>query len=125
MEGAPVEGTNGAMNGHAEGDDEDRPMKKLKADDGSAVALDADGMDDEDMGDDQDDILEDGDDQAADDYEDEGDDVVDEEDDVEEETHSQIVNAFVETPSDGETDDEVELGGMRDEALDDPGSESE
>lgn len=113
------------MNGHAEEGDEDRLVKKFKAEDGSAVAPDADGMDDEGMGDDQDDTLEDGDDQAADEDEDEGDEGVDDEDDVEEETHEQIVNAFVETPSDGDTDEEVAVGGMRDEALDDPGSESD
>jgi DNA polymerase epsilon subunit 3 len=103
--------TNGELE-HAEGDDADRPIKKLKADDGTAVDPDTTGLDDEDMEDEVDDVP-DGDDQA----DDEGDDEVEDEmEDEEDEEPAEVAR---------EADDEVAVGGMRDEALDDPGSESD
>ena len=71
-------GANGAVNGHAEGEgeDEDRPAKKFKAEDGSAVAPDANGLDDDEMDGDQDGEQEAADDRLDDDDEDESEPVV-------------------------------------------------
>lgn len=114
-EGELSEVTNGAVNGHVDVDDEDRPVKKFKGEDGSAMALDADDLEDEDMEDDHDDAG-DEDDPADGEEEDGVDDEPEDEEDEEEEPsgHVELID-----------DDEVAVGGMRDEALDDPGSESD
>ncbi|KAK5164968.1 uncharacterized protein LTR77_009633 [Saxophila tyrrhenica] len=109
IEGEATAGANGATtNGHANGEEVDRPTKKLKGDDGAAVAPDADSMDDEDD-DGQEDQQEDGDDQP----DDEEDDAEEDEDDDDDDNPS--------------PEDEVdESRAMQvDEALDDPGSESD
>lgn len=91
----------------------ERPFKKFKAQNGGAVAPDADGMDDteetidnadDDVDDQPEDDAEDDDDQMEDEVEDDGEDEEAEEDD---------------------RDDIAAAAGLRDEALDDPGSDSE
>ena len=116
-EGEAVEGMNGAVNGHANGDDEDRPVKKFKGEDGSALAPDVDGLDDEDMDDTQDAGPDDEEDHAVDDDEDEGDDEAEDEDDEDEDPSENVIHP--------DPNDEVAVGSMRDEALDDPDSESD
>ena len=116
-EGSAEEGAdgqlNGELNGHAN-DDEDmeRPFKKFKAQNGAAVAPDADGMDEteetidnqeDDVDDQQDDDVEE-DEQVEDDPEDDGED---------------------EEADDDDRDDIAAAAGVRDEALDDPGSDSD
>lgn len=108
---------NGSANGHADVDEEGRPVKKFKAEDGSAMEMGADWLNDPDdtMDDDQD-GADDAEDQTLEDDEDEGDDdVEDEEDDQEDESENVV----------GDAEDEVAVGGVRDEALDDPGSDSD
>lgn len=78
-DGDVMESTNGVLNGHDGGDDEDRPAKKLKAEDGSALAPGADGLNDDDMQDDPEEEQEVYEHQE----EDEEDDDVDDEDDDE------------------------------------------
>ena len=116
-EGDMVEGMNGAVNGHANGDDEDRPLKKIKGEDGTAFVADVDELDDEDMDDTQDAGLDEEEDHPADDEEDEGDDEGEDEEDEDEDPSEKVVDA--------DPEDEVAVGGMRDEALDDPDSESD
>ena len=116
-EGEAVEGMNGAVNGHANGDDEDRPVKKFKGEDGSALAPDVDELDDEDMDDTQDAGPDDEEDHAVDDDEDEGDDEAEDEDDEDEDPSENVIHP--------DPNDEVAVGSMRDEALDDPDSESD
>lgn len=82
-DGNPMEATNGIVNGHDGADDEDRPAKKLKAEDGSAIAPDVDGLEDDDMHDDQDDEQEVYEHQEEDEDEDDIDDVDDEDDEDE------------------------------------------
>lgn len=95
-------------------DDEDaeRPFKKFKAQNGVAVAPDADGMDETE--------------ETIDHPDDEGDDLpdddVDEEDPVEDEAQDEGED---EADEDDERDEIAAAAGLRDEALDDPGSESD
>jgi hypothetical protein len=88
----------------------DRPSKKQKGEDGSAVAAD------EDMDDDMDDVDQEGEHDDANDVEDD-DDGADDDDEVDDGD---------EVEDDGGMEDEdSRLTNMRDEALDDPGSESD
>ena len=109
---------NGIVNGHADGEDGDRPAKKLKADDGSALAPDADGLEDEEMDDEPDETLDDADDQTAEEDDVEDDDEANEDEDDDGEPSENVLEP-------GDADDEVAVGGLRDEALDDPGSDSD
>ena len=111
-------GANGTTNGHAEVDDEDRPVKKLKAENGTAVPPDPDGMDyDEPNGEQEGGHDEDDDDDHQDD------DVEDDEDEAEEDGTNETPGV---TLMDDQEDDElVTMNDMRDEALDDPDDDSD
>jgi DNA polymerase epsilon subunit 3 len=102
---------NGSTNGHAETHDADRPAKKLKGDDGEAVAPDADA----DVMEIADDVEEDGeqDGDEQDDQDDEGADDGAEDEDEEPEEEGQD-----ETMDDPDEEAEERIG-LRDEALDD------
>lgn len=104
---------NGGLNGHAEGDDADRPTKKLKGDDGSAFAPDPDGTEDEDIGAEEDD--------QENQHDDDDDDQIDDEDD-EAEDNADDRDAVMEDP---DTVDAPLGRDMRDEALDDPDDDSD
>lgn len=113
IEDETIEGANGAAtNGHANGENADRPTKKLKGDDGAAVAPDVDMEDDEDPGDGQEDDQDDPDD---------GDDVQDDEDEEQSEGDEQDASL---DETDGPHTTAADLMPV-DEALDDPGSDSD
>ena len=115
-----TEVSNAPVNGHLEDIDGDgeRPMKKFKAEDGTGMALDPDGTEDEMDGDR--DAVPNVDDQQEDvDDEDEGDDEEEEDDDDEQEDANAVRQGGA------EPDDLTRENDMRDEALDDPGSDSE
>ena len=113
-----TEGANGIVNGHVEGEDAERPVKKLKAEDGTAMAPDVDGTEDEEMDVDHEGDQDDVEEQQEDEDDEDGDDEDDDTDDQEIEVS-------------GTTLDEADLDGirvepgMRDEALDDPDSDSD
>ncbi len=114
IEDETIEGANGAAtNGHANGDDADRPTKKLKGDDGAAVAPDVDMEDEDDAGDEGQE-----DDQ---DEPDDGDDVHDGDDDEESDGDEQ--DRSLEEIDEPHTT-AADLMPV-DEALDDPGSDSD
>ena len=116
-DGEPAEGVNGAVNGHAETEDEDRPMKKFKALDGTAIVPDADGLEDDEMDADQDGGQEEDEDHHDDEIDDdEGD---DDEDERAEENEGVVV------VDDPDPADLATAHDMRDEALDDPNSDSD
>ena len=110
---------NGEPNGHAEAKTEvhdgKRPAKKFKAENGTAVAPNADANG---IGDDEIDGEQDGE-QDADDHED--DDVEEEGDDEEDEDEDDSGAVLVDGP---DPDDMQPVHDMRDEALDDPDSDS-
>ncbi|KAK4634720.1 DNA polymerase epsilon subunit D [Fulvia fulva] len=108
-DGEVVPGANGTANGHADIEDGERPVKKLKGDAGVAMAPGADDADDEDMADDQDADANDDEEAADDDVEDEDDEDQTMEDALEEQ--------------EPEDDDDDERGELRDEALDEPDSD--
>lgn len=114
-----ADGANGtALNGEAaDHPDVDRPSKKLKGEDGSAVAADEDEMDED--GDEaaQDDEPDDVDD-AEDDLDEDGGDDEDEADDADEVEDDEGTEEI-------DADEDSRLTNMRDEALDDPGSDSD
>lgn len=112
QEESAAEAINGQLNGHAEDEDMERPFKKFKAQDGAAVAPDADGMDE------TEDIIDNPDDEA----DDQQDDDVDDEDQAEDEAQD---GGDEDADEDDERDDIAAAAGLRDEALDDPGSDSE
>ncbi|WPG99714.1 DNA polymerase epsilon subunit D [Acrodontium crateriforme] len=117
---------NGDANGHADVNDPERPIKKLKTDNGVAATPDADGnvggAEDDENDHDVDD--QDGDDDEAEDDEDEDDDddddAEDDEDDVDDD-ETEAIDVTMEGPDDDEDDEE--RGGLRDEALDEPDSD--
>lgn len=103
---------NGAVNGHAVADDEERPAKKFKGDAGHAVALDADGLENGEA--DGEPELDEHDDEEGDDDGEE-----DEEDDAEDEAQDETM----EDPAEETDEVEEERGELRDEALDEPDSD--
>lgn len=118
-EAETAEGANGTTNGHADTEDEDRPAKKFKAEDGTAMAPDANGLEEDEMDVEQDGEQDDAVDQLEeDDRDDDGDEEDGEEEDDDEEVDNEPV-VLVDA-------DNVALGGdIRDEALDDPDSDSD
>lgn len=108
-DGEVLPGANGTANGHADAEDGERPVKKLKGDAGVALAPAADDADDEDMADDQDADVND-DEEAAD-------------DDVEEDDDDDADQTMEDALEEQEPEDEDERGELRDEALDEPDSD--
>ena len=115
--------TNGNTNGHVsgEGEDEDRPAKKFKAEDGSAIVPDPDGSDDDEMDQDEDGPQDGVDDRADDDVESEGAEDEIEEDDEDDDLESPIE---IRDPRDIVIGG-VQRGDVQDEALDDFNSDSD
>lgn len=121
-EGETTEGANGALNGHFEipVEDAERPFKKFKAEDGSSIAPDPDGTEDE-MDADQD-AEPDADDQHDDDEVEEDDDDENDDDegeDDDEDGDGQATKAEPLPPGYATT------SAIRDEALDDQDSDSD
>lgn len=116
QEGSTVEGPDAQLNGHADDEDAERPFKKFKAQNGVAVAPDADAMDE------TEEIIDNPDDEA----DEQPDDDVDEDDPVEDEPQDDAQEEGEdEADEDDDRDDVAVAAGLRDEALDDPGSESD
>lgn len=122
-EGSTAEGANehanGQTNGHVEDDeDAERPFKKFKAQNGAAVAPDGDPMDE------TEETIDNQDDEA----EEQQDDEVDDDEQVEDEAEDEGEGEGEGEDEEGEDDDGDEIvaaTGVRDEALDDPGSDSD
>ncbi len=112
VEGETVEGANGTANGHVEGGDADRPAKKLKAGNGTALNPDLDAMD-EDFPDDTAEVEPDDEHEDDEVEEDEGE---DEEDDEVDATNGDMHESKLA---------DSRMPELRDEALDDPGNDSD
>ena len=110
-----TDATNGDASAHTDGEDAERPFKKFKAQNGAALAPDADGVDEtEETIDDQDgDVDETMEDDADDDEQADDAEVEDEEEEEDEDA------------DDDDRDDLAAAAGLRDEALDEPGSDSD
>lgn len=111
QDGETAGGANGTMNGHINGEDADRPAKKFKADDGTAIAPNANGLEDEMDGD-------------HDDQDDEDEDEADVDDEEEDDVVEVGPGGVVEIDADEHDDDLRVDHDMRDEALDEPGDDS-
>ena len=119
-EGETTEGANGTMNGHAETEDEngDRPVKKLKAEDGSALAPHDDSLEEDDDLDPDEDIRQVDNDSQLDPFDEDEADDEDADDDQEEDNENEPVVLV-------DADNVAASGDLRDEALDDPDSDSD
>lgn len=118
-EASAVEGANGTASGNVEDVDDERPSKKMRAENGAAMALDSSHLgDDEDV-----------DSEGDNDHENQH----DEEDDDDEEDDGEDEDEGADETQDGGAgmslvDDRDELmtgDGLRDEALDEPNSDSD
>lgn len=109
-----MEGVNGEANGHADDENAERPFKKFKAQNGAAVAPDADAMDE------TEETIDHPDDEEDEHQDDDIDDEEQVEDDAEEEGEDDGAD-----DDDDHRDEIAAATGVRDEALDDPESESD